>query len=60
MNFLYYVRKDVDKNGLKIPQGSFGVVSEPLDKDMKHWEEMPVGAFATIQNSKTKIEILTV
>ncbi len=52
--------KDIDKNGIAIPEGSFVVVSEPLDKEMKYWEEMPVGSFATINNGKIKIETLGV
>ncbi len=52
--------KSIDKNGVSIPRGSFVVVSEPLDKDMEHWEEMPVGAFATINSGKIKIEVLNI
>lgn len=52
--------KDIDKNGLILPQGSVVVVSEPLDKDMKHWEEMPIGAFAKIHKGEINIETLNV
>lgn len=50
--------KEVDENSAEVPSRSVVVVSEPLDQEMEHWKEMPVGAFATIHEGNVNIETL--
>ena len=48
----------IDDNAETVPARSVVVVSEPLDQSMEHWNEMPVGAFATIRDGAIRIDSL--
>ena len=50
----------IDDTADIVPARSVVVVSEPLDQTMEHWNEMPVGAFATIRDGAIEIEALAV